>query len=50
MSELHTLTTDILKYVNLILVPVSIWILRLEHRLTRIETILEVKKERKKEG
>lgn len=39
--------TNAIRYVNLILIPVGIWIVRIERRIMRIETILELKK---KEG
>lgn len=34
----------LLQYVNIILIPVGIYLIRIERRLTRIETILDIKK------
>lgn len=39
--------TNITQYIDLILIPIGIWIVRIERHIMRIETILE---ERKKEG
>jgi len=33
----------ILQFTNLILIPILVWIIKIEKRITRIETILEIK-------
>jgi hypothetical protein len=41
---------DILRDIlNVVLIPIAIWLVRIEKRLTRIETILEIKNSRGKE-
>ena len=36
----------IARYINLILVPAFIWIIKIERRLTRMETIMDIKKKK----
>lgn len=38
--------TEVLQYVNLGIVPVLIWIIKVEKQLVRIETILEIKRQK----
>ncbi len=45
MTEIASLS----QYVNLIIIPVAILLIRLERRLTRIETILEIKLQKEEE-
>ncbi len=45
MTEIASLS----QYVNLIIIPVAILLIRLERRLTRIETILEIKLQKKED-
>jgi len=48
-----TIETEIITYtsrlISFIIVPVAIWIIKLEKRLTKIETILEIKFKKKEE-
>lgn len=37
---------DAIEYVNLVLIPVFVWIVRVERRLMRVETILDERKEK----
>ncbi len=38
--------TEVLQYVNLGIVPVLVWIIKVEKQLVRIETILEIKRQK----
>lgn len=40
--------TDLLQYTNLLLIPVLGWVIIVERRLTRIETILKLQNKKKK--
>ena len=42
--------TELLPWVNIVVVPVLIYIIKIEKRLTRIETVLEIRNNKKKEG
>jgi len=39
----------IARYINLILVPAFIWIIKIERRLTRMDTIMDIKKKRRED-
>jgi len=41
--------TSWIPLVNIIIVPVAIWIVKIEKKLTRIETILEIKLHKKED-
>ena len=41
--------TDILPWVNLLLVPTFVYIVKMEHRMTAVEITLEIFAERRKE-
>ena len=42
--------TELLPWVNVVVIPVLIYIIKIEKRLTRIETTLEIRNHKKKES
>ena len=42
--------TELIPWVNIVIVPVLIYIVKIEKRLTRIETVLEIGNNKKKES
>ena len=42
--------TEMIPWLNVVVVPVLIYIVKIEKRLTKIETILEIRNHKKKES